>query len=455
MINILTAIGNENINDQLNKINNINIVFKDIQYREGILEILELYKDIDILIISDNIDGQVSFNDLFDKINILVKNIKIIFIIERKNDKNLNELKKEAIYKIIQSKDFNINNLINIINNCSGKQINSIKIIEDNEINNGVNKDINEDIKEELKKLKEIIINNQIKGKIKNNKINKVNKNINFKNLVKKIKINLNNKGNIKYINKLNSKNIEKNKMNTYNQNKCKVIYITGCHGIGKSIFTVNLSKIEMILKRKILIIDLDIKNNSINTILGKPKNNVNNNDGKVKINKYVDLLSTYNLLDDLENNEEILKLIKKLNTIIIKNRKYYDYILIDSNDTDSFKEIKDRIDIINNCNMIIFLSGTNLLEVNKSVKLLDKYINNLKIDIKKLNIIFNKYDRYSIKREILNNIFSEVHILGTLKYDPEYNNIINKNEIYFKINKKIRTEYLNINKKIKEIINN
>ena len=465
MINILTAIGNEKINNQLNKINNINIVFKDIQYKEGILEILELYKDIDILIISDNIDGQISFNELFEKINILVKKIKIIFIIEKRNEKNINELKKEAIYKIIQSKDSDLENLIKIINDCSEEQINNIKIIENKDIyrniNKDINKDINEDIKEELNKIKEMIINNQMKVQSEKNVINKaneknkINKKTKLKNIINKIKININNKINIKNINKLNSKNIENNRINISNKNKCKVIYITGCHGIGKSIFTVNLSKSEMFFKRKILIIELNIKNNYINKIMRKYKNNISNNEGKIKINKYIDILPFYYLLDNLDNKEEIQKLIKQLNTFIIKNRKNYDYILIDSNDTYSFKEIIYKIDIINNCNIIIFLSGSNLLEINKSVILLDKYINKLKIDTKKFNIIFNKYDNYSIKKELLNNIFNEFNILGILRYDSKYNNMINKNDIYFKTNKKIRMEYLNINKKIEKIINN
>ena len=47
--NILTAIGNPMLNNELKKIENINIVNNDIQYQEGIFEILEINKNIDFL----------------------------------------------------------------------------------------------------------------------------------------------------------------------------------------------------------------------------------------------------------------------------------------------------------------------------------------------------------------------------------------------------------------------
>ena len=48
--NILTAIGNPILNNELKKIKNINIIYNDIQYQEGIFEILEINKNIDFLI---------------------------------------------------------------------------------------------------------------------------------------------------------------------------------------------------------------------------------------------------------------------------------------------------------------------------------------------------------------------------------------------------------------------
>ena len=54
---IATAIGDTYINEKLKKIDNIEIVGKDISYQEGVIEILEEKRDIDILILSNNILG--------------------------------------------------------------------------------------------------------------------------------------------------------------------------------------------------------------------------------------------------------------------------------------------------------------------------------------------------------------------------------------------------------------
>ena len=41
MKKIITALNNPNLNEELKKENDVKILFKDIQYKEGIIEILE------------------------------------------------------------------------------------------------------------------------------------------------------------------------------------------------------------------------------------------------------------------------------------------------------------------------------------------------------------------------------------------------------------------------------
>ena len=100
---------------------------------------------------------------------------------------------------------------------------------------------------------------------------------------------------------------------------------------------------------------------------------------------------------------------------------------------------------------MSLFISDTNLLEINKSIKLLDKYINKFKINKNKFNIIFNKYNSESISFNLLKNIFSEFNIIGFFKYTKKYNKLINKNNKNSFLDKKIRKEYLKLN----SLINN
>ena len=59
MKKIITALGNENINNELKKEKDIEIILNDIQYKEGILEILEKYQDIDYIILDSSLQGNI------------------------------------------------------------------------------------------------------------------------------------------------------------------------------------------------------------------------------------------------------------------------------------------------------------------------------------------------------------------------------------------------------------
>ena len=95
----------------------------------------------------------------------------------------------------------------------------------------------------------------------------------------------------------------------------------------------------------------------------------------------------------------------------------------------------------------IIFLTDANLIELNKTKKLLEKYINIWKIEKEKINIVFNKININSINNKILENLFSDFNILGKINFNNKYNLIINNN--LKMINRKIKKEYLNIIKKM------
>ena len=88
------------------------------------------------------------------------------------------------------------------------------------------------------------------------------------------------------------------------------------------------------------------------------------------------------------------------------------------------------------------------MIELNKTKKILEKYINKWKIKKEKIKVVFNKININSINSKILKNLFSDFKILGKINFSSKYNLIINNN---LKIlNKKINKEYLNIIKKLK-----
>ena len=345
-------------------------------------------QDIDFIILNSLLPGEINLFELIKKINLLNEKIKIILFIENNNPEIDKLLSDKKIYKILYNNAIEIKDLINII--------------KDSEIIN------NEELKEEINKLKSIILENKKKNKF-SHKIKSFFKD----NIVNKI---LKNKKNI-----INSKSNKKDKDKNI-KNK-KVISITGPPSVGKSIFSINLAKINSYenSENKILIIDADIINSSIHTILGLPKNSTT-------INKNINLLTLNN------NIKELLE----------KNKNKYDLIIIDTGSCNELLELNKEI--IEISNLSLFISDTNLLEINKSIKLLEKYINKLKINKDKFQIIFNKYNNKSIDFNLLGNIFSEFNIIGYLKYSVQYSELINKNNTNNLINNKIKNEYSKIN---------
>jgi len=412
MKNIITAIGNERLNEELKKENNIKILNKDIQYREGVLEILEEKSEVDFIIISDNIPGEISFFELINKIKNKNKSINIIPILSQDNEELKNKLKNLEINNIFYN-EIKIEEILKIINQ----------------------KNNNEELKNEIENLKKIILENNNKNIIKKNKNNKI-KLFKIKNKLIKFK-----KINKKYKNK---------------KIKNKIISVLGTGGVGKSIFIINLINILKLNKNKILIMDFDILNNSLHTILGKNKynkivkNKINNfekiniNDLIIKINKKIDLISGIDLLFDSKykiNNYKLERILKEL-------REKYDIMLIDTSSECIFDYTQC---LVQNSDKAMFLIEANLLEVKKAKRLLEIYLENWNIKKEKINIIFNKYNFNSINFNILKNIFNEIKIIGKINFNKNYNLIINKNNRLKNklINLKIRKEYLKIINKI------
>lgn len=429
MKQIITALGNPLLNDKLSEEKEFKILTKDIQYQDGIFEILEKEEKIDFLILSEILLGENKIENLIEKIQEKNNQIKIIIILENKKEELENILYLKGIKKIYYNNKVQIKEIISFIKN--------------------ENKEENEKIKNELENLKELLIKNNInfeKEKINNNLLenkideNKLKKNKLNKNKLNKIKIIKNNK-------KINS----------------KVISIAGTGGVGKSIITLNLSNILKEKKQKILIIDFDILNNSLHTILGvnqysqKIKNKLQKNDliqNKInikelviKINKKVDLISGINLLFDSKYKISS----EKIEFILEELKQYYDVIIIDTSSECFFDYTKN---ILNNSDNILFLLEANLLEIKKANNLLKIYIEEWNLKKEKINIIINKYNENAVDDKIIKNIFSEYKILGKIKFNKKYNILINKNFEEDIFTKNIKKEYEKISDKIIKLKN-
>ena len=292
-IKVLTAIGNENLNNILKNQNEFEILENDIFYKEGILEFLEKNNNVDILILYEKLSGEINIINLINKIKIINNEINIFFILENKNEEFEKLLKKVNIKNIFYINEININDFIEKIKNT--KINNNEKLIEEiNLLKNIINKK-----DEELIKYK----NNNVENK----------KNI--------ILIGEKNVGKTTILN--NFENIIENK-NKYEFNELNLEdYLKIKDDVFKIIFILE-RRIDKIKLNKKIINELIIKNKinpeKINIIFNKINNySINKNISK-------NLLENINIIWNVKLNSYNSCLINEKNNYKKENKKLIKY---------------------------------------------------------------------------------------------------------------------------------
>ena len=384
MKNIITALNNPELNNELKKEKNLKIKNKDIIYKEGILEILQKDIEINLIIINFELPGKITIEKLIEEIKKLNNKIELIFILEKENKEKEKILRKYEIKKIYYNNKINKKKLIEIINK------------EDKE----------KELEDEIKRLKKIIEENK---KIKNNKKN------NFKKF-KKLKLK-------KTENKSDKNKIIKN-----------TILIHENLEIGRSRLIINIINLLNKKNKKILIIDLKINKEDIYLLLNKkniPKL-INNNIKKInlkiqnenkkykiekilekiflfKINNNINLITNLNKIKEIKFKQNNIE--NKIIYLIEKNSKKYDYIIIEISDENDFlnQKLYQKIEK----NIIIFFNDLNNIKKikEKTEKLNNKetflFLNNKKIKTKeKIDIKLIK-EIFKNQKIIKNNIKS------------------------------------------------
>ena len=387
--------------------NEFDLKFFDIQYKEGIIELLSEYSDIDFIIVNDEIPGEYETEKLINDIYKINNKIKIILISKNEYKNVYGKLEKYnfgIIKEIINEKKSNKK----IYKKCSDKK--ELDMSEKFEERDTENKSLKKDI---------------------NNKISK-NKNLKSDNYLKDIK-------------SYNQIYTKVNITSSNNNKRGKVISIIGANGVGKSVFSIMLSR--KLVNKKIIIIDFDFFNESLHSILkvDKYSQKIKNNStkGKININDFiintsyenVDLISGLNIIFDYDkekNSENINRVVKQL-------KRSYDIVIIDTS-LQSFLDYTKKILEISDENIMI--SGANLLEVKKTKRLLQIYNEEWQISKNKIKLVFNKCTKNSIDNKTLKKIFYGYKIIGKIKLSDYYDIVINNS-----------TQRINtIEKEIKEI---
>lgn len=356
MKNIITALNCPELNNKLKIEKNIKVINKDILYREGILEILEIHKEINCVIINYDLPGKISIEDLIEKIKKINEKIEIIFILEKV------DLEKE---KILKEK--------NIKNIYYNSQINTEKLIE---IIQEKNKKTEQELEEEIRKLKKIIEN-------KNN----YNKNIKEKSkkicLEKHKKIKQKTKHNVEKIK--NSVLVEERTENLKNSLALKLLEELK----GK--------------KDNILLVDLKLNHEDLHIPFHKEKiyEKMSHNNFLIHINKNVKLLT--GLSKKIKNNTE--KEYKNIIYLIEKISKKYNKIIIDILEN-NYPELNKKISEKTKKNILIFFNKMGDIKITKQK--IEKFENqkNIYLFLEK-----NNYKR-EIDFEILKEIFKNIKII-------------------------------------------
>ena len=137
MKKVILAINNKKIIQKIKQNKEIEII-NNVQYREGILEILDKEKNISNIYIEEKIPGIISIEKLIEKIKIINKKINIIIFLEKEELEKINKLKKLEIKNIYIKNKLIINEKKKINNKIKDKKIINKKTKEKNIKNNKI-----------------------------------------------------------------------------------------------------------------------------------------------------------------------------------------------------------------------------------------------------------------------------------------------------------------------------
>ena len=143
---IITAITNEILNERIKELKQHEVLCKDIQYQEALLEILEKNKNINLLILSNILPGELEFCELINVIKYKNDKIKLFIILDEQKEETVKFLIKKDITNIFVNNKITINEIIQKIS----KQNENIIKIE--------NSHIKDKCKEKFKKFKDMLI---------------------------------------------------------------------------------------------------------------------------------------------------------------------------------------------------------------------------------------------------------------------------------------------------------
>ena len=396
MKKIITAMGNNVLNNELKKYAKYDVVLEDLFCQDTLISKIGKY-DVDTIIISALLQGQWDLEEFVDKIK-NKNSVARIIIITDEIDNNMR--------KILEA-----NNVLDIFIDSNVDIPDIIEAI-----------DREESIKKKYEMICESKVEYDVSNPINNEEKIKLKENIVLEKIVQ----------------------------------KQEVITISGISGAGKSTIAVNFCKVlSQKSDSKILLIDLDTLNGNIDEMLqlNKIPQNIEmsiDDDKRSGINYAVELIMKNrfdsNVLDELVINANGFDVLTGNTSLhycqnVLKEEYYdkllkcakekYDFIVIDTSSNIFLDSTKWAL---REASKILFVTEGNLLCLKKMQQFIDVITNIWGVWKPKIEIIVNKKYKNDIENEIISRVTDGLQIIGEIKLNEELN-VVSYEKILSNIN--------------------
>jgi len=382
MKKIVTALGNNILNQELRKYSEYDILCDDIFYQDALIEYVSQNKT-DCIIVSGLLQGAFSITEFALAIKNANITARIIIIVDNISEEDKNIIISKGIFDIYRDDDIEIVDIIEAIN-------------REEPIN------LKAQLEKEIQKLKN-----------KNSSSNE------------------------------NSNNITSFESLKTVVQKQEIISIFGTPGSGKSTIAYNLAKnLSKNSYNKVLLIDLDTINGNLNEIIGVDKVNEKidlliDEDKKCGINYCADLILKNrfdaNILEEIVIKIDNLDFISgntslhycqsvlnedMYNSILKVSKEKYDFIIIDLSSNIYIDSVKWAL---KESNRVLFVSEATNVCLKKTIQYIDLMTDIWGIYKEKINFIINKFRLGDIDKEMFSSICN-LRIISTIKQNLENN---------------------------------